>query len=333
MNVTIKDIAKKTGVSYTTVSRALNGKPGVNQATMERILEEAKKMGYQPNAIARGLVTKHTNTLGLIIPDITNPFFPTIASGVEEAASKNGYNVFLCNTNWNKEKERAYLRLLQERRVDGIIIKSTSDNNDLHEYITTPTVLLDSRSDEGKYSSVETDNMRGGFLATKHLIELGYKRIAYIGGHANSHSNTTRLEGYKQALRKFHLEIDEEIILYGDFKMKSGYQLIEKLLKSDNPPDAAFAGNDFMALGVLHCVQVFGLNIPRDFGVVGFDNIPFAQLPQVQLTTINQPTYYMGKSALELLLEEINCGSEKMVKRVILEPDIVIRNTTGPKGV
>ncbi|MFZ5967562.1 MAG: LacI family DNA-binding transcriptional regulator [Bacillota bacterium] len=329
MSVTIKDIAKKTGVSYTTVSRALNGKSGVNQATMKKVLAEAKKMGYKPNAIARGLVTKHTKTIGLVIPDITNPFFPTIASGVEEAASKHHYNVFLCNTNWDKDKELAYLKLLQERRVDGIIIKAASDDEEIEQYLSTPTVFIDSRPAGGKYSSVETDNFRGGYLATNHLIELGYKKIAFVGGHSKSISNEARLEGYKRALSQHNYPIDESIIQRGDFKMKSGYDLMQKLLKSDNLPDAVIAVNDVMALGVLHCAQEYGLNIPDEFGICGFDNIPFAELPQVQLTTISQPTYYMGKSSFEILLEQIqNKDEKKMIKRVVLEPELIVRKTT-----
>lgn len=329
MGITIKDIAKKTGVSYTTVSRALNGKPGVNQFTMEMVIAEAKKMGYQPNFIARGLVSKRTNTIGLIIPDITNPFFPTIASGVEEVASKHGYNVFLCNTNWNKEKEKDYLKVLQERRVDGIIIKAISNDEYLYDNITTPLVLVDSLSRQGEYTSIETDNTRGGFLATKHLIELGYKRIAFIGGQLNSFSNGFRLKGYKEALAQYNYFVDESIIVNGDFKTKSGYDLIKKLLQSPNPPDAAFAGNDIIALGVLHCVQELGLNVPVDFGIIGFDNISFAGLPQIQLSTINQPTYYMGRTAFSLLLEEIQNKDEKMIKKIVLEPELIVRKTTG----
>ncbi|QZY56047.1 LacI family DNA-binding transcriptional regulator [Crassaminicella profunda] len=329
MSITIKDIAKKLGISYTTVSRALNKKPEVNQATREKILLEAKKMGYQPNAIARGLVKKYTKTMGLIIPDITNPYFPEIARGVEDAARKEGYNVLLCNTNWDKVQEDAYLQILQEKRVDGIIMKAVLDNDEnLFHHMNTPLVLLNSRSHEGNYNYIEIDNVRGGFLAGKHLIESGYKRMGFIGGKDRSYSNNQRLEGYKLALKKYHYPIDESIIVNGDFNTKSGYDIMSRLLKLKNPPDAIFAGNDVIALGALYSAQEFGLNIPTDFGIVGFDNIDFAKLPQIQLTTVEQPKYYMGKTALDMLIEEIKDKDKKWVKKIVVEPELIIRKTT-----
>ncbi|WP_246637621.1 LacI family DNA-binding transcriptional regulator [Crassaminicella profunda] len=326
--VTIKDIAKKIGVSYTTVSRALNGKPGVSQATVEKVLKEAQKMGYQPNAIARGLVKKYTNTIGLVIGDITNPYFPAIARGVEDAAKKVGYNVFLCNTNYDKENEQNLLKTLEEQRVDGIIINPAKDDASNMYDVKTPMVMINSPSYDGNHSTIEVDNVRGGFLATKHLIEGGYKRIAFIGGEFVSYANEKRVEGYKRALKKYDYLVDEELIVYGNFKTKSGYTLTEKLLKLENPPDAIVAGNDLIALGVLHCIEDFGIHVPEDFGVVGFDNVDFSRLPQIQLTTIDQPKYYIGKLAFEILMEEIKNKEERFVKKIVLEPELVVRKTT-----
>jgi LacI family transcriptional regulator len=326
--VTIKDIAKKIGVSYTTVSRALNGKPGVSQATVEKVLKEAQKMGYQPNAIARGLVKKSTNTIGLVIGDITNPYFPAIARGVEDAAKKVGYNVFLCNTNYDKDNEKSYLKTLEEQRVDGIIINPAKDDVANMYDVKTPMVMINSPSYTGNHSTIEVDNAKGGFLATKHLIEAGYKRIAFIGGDFVSYVNERRVEGYKRALRQYNYLVDEKIIVYGSFKTKSGYTLTEKLLKSENPPDAVVAGNDLIALGVLHCVEDYGYHVPDDFGVVGFDNVDFSELPQIQLTTIDQPKYYIGKLAFEILMEEIKHKEERFVKKIVLEPELVVRKTT-----
>ncbi|MCT4618237.1 MAG: LacI family transcriptional regulator [Marinisporobacter sp.] len=329
MSVTIKDIAKKLGISYTTVSRALNRKPQVNEETMEKIIEEAKKMGYQPNALARGLVKKYTKTLGLIIPDITNPYFPEIARGVEDAARKEGYNVLLCNTNWDQAQEEAYLKILQEKRVDGIIMKAVLDNDEnLFHHMNTPLVLLNSRSHEGNYNYVEIDNVRGGFLAAEHLIQSGYKRIGFIGGTTRSYSNNQRMEGYKLALKRYHYPVDEGIILNGEFNTKSGYDLMKKLLKLKNPPDAIFAGNDVIALGALYCVQEAKLNIPEDFGVVGFDHVDFAKIPQIQLSTIKQPKYYMAKQALDILMKEIKNKDIKVNNKMVIEPQLIIGKTT-----
>jgi LacI family transcriptional regulator len=329
MQVTIKDIAKATGVSYATVSRALNGRAGVKEDTRKLILEEAKKMGYQPNAIARGLVLKYTHTLALVIPDITNPFFPEIARGVEDAASLLGYSIFLCNTNWDVEKEKQYLKMLQEKRVDGVILHPAFGVEEEHyNDFNIPIVLLNRIPSMGNYSSIEVDNVRGGFLAAKHLIEAGYKKLAFIGGSESSFSNSERQVGFKLALNKYKLKVDESLILSGSFKSKSGYDNLLKLIKSDNIPDAVFAGNDLIALGILHCAQEQGLRVPEDLGIIGFDDIPYADLPQVQLTTIAQPKYQMGKYAIELLLKELNDKTKREIKRIILEPELIIRKTT-----
>ncbi|MHB1394056.1 MAG: LacI family DNA-binding transcriptional regulator [Clostridia bacterium] len=329
MQVTIKDIAKKTGVSYATVSRALNGRNGVKEDTRVLVLEEARKMGYQPNAIARGLVLKHTHTLALVIPDITNPFFPEIARGVEDAASLLGYSVFLCNTNWDVEKEKLYVKTLQEKRVDGIILHPAYNiEEDHYSDFNIPVVLLNRIPGVVEYSSIEVDNFRGGFLATKHLIEGGYKKIAFIGGGESSPSNAERKEGYKFALNKYKMKIDDSLILSGNFKSKSGYDNMLELINSSNIPDAVFGGNDLIALGVLQCVQEYGLKVPEDIGIIGFDDIPYAELPQIQLTTIEQPKYQMGKYAIELLMKELEDKSGRELKRIILEPKLKARKTT-----
>jgi len=329
MQVTIKDIAKKTGVSYATVSRALNGRPGVNEGTRELVLEEAKKMGYQPNAIARGLVLKYTHTLALVIPDITNPFFPEIARGVEDEAALLGYSVFLCNTNWDVEKEKLYLKTLQEKRVDGIILHPAFHvDEDHYSYFNVPVVLLNRIPTVGSYSSIEVDSVRGGFLATKHLIEAGYKKLAFIGGNESSFSNAERKEGFRLALNKYKIEADESLIVNGAFRSKSGYDIMQQMIRSGNIPDAVFAGNDVIALGVLQCAQEQGLRVPEDIGIIGFDDIPYADLPQVQLTTIAQPKYQMGKYAIELLLKELKDNSKREIKRIVLEPELIVRKTT-----
>ncbi len=329
MQVTIKDIARKTGVSYATVSRALNGRSGVKEDTRALVLEEARKMGYQPNAIARGLVLRHTHTLALVIPDITNPYFPEIARGVEDAASLLGYSVFLCNTNWDAEKEKLYIKTLLEKRVDGIILHPAYNVGDDHfNDFQIPVVLLNKIPSVVEYSSIEVDNVRGGFLATKHLIDGGYKKIAFIGGSESSPSNAERKEGYKLALNKYNIPIDESLIMSGKFKSESGYDNMKKLIDSDNTPDAVFGGNDVIALGVLHCAQEHGLKVPEDIGIIGFDDIPYANLPQIQLTTIEQPKYQMGKYAIELLMKSFKDGPEREVKKIILEPKLRARKTT-----
>lgn len=328
MIVTIKDIAKKTNFSYATVSRALNSKPGISKKTREIILAEAEKMGYQPNGLARGLVMKHTNTIGLVIPDIVNPFFPEIARGVEDTASILGYNVFLCNTSWDIDKERSYIKALLEKRVDGIIIKPACDRSCSYSNINIPMVLLNKMPKEEKHSYIEVDNFKGGYLATKHLIEAGYKRIAFLGGIEDSYSTIERLDGYMRAFKEHNYKIDKSLIVYGDYNFKTGYANIKKLMGLESPPDAAFAVNDFNALAVIQYVGELGLSVPDEFGIIGFDNIQYAAFPQIQLSTISQPKYEIGKYAAEALINQIHNKTAKFMQKIILEPELIVRKTT-----
>lgn len=329
MNITIVDIANELNVSYTTVSRALNGKKGVSDALRKKIIEVAAEMGYHPNAIARGLVNKSTMSIALIIPDITNPFFPAIARGVEDVARKHHYNVFLYNTNWEDQRERDCLAAIKRNRVDGIIINPASENNILQiKEVDIPTVFLSTKVTHPESMYVGADNVSGGFIATEHLIECGYKRIAFVGGTTSSYSNNMRLKGYKQALRKHKINIDHNIVKNGKFSTKSGQAITEEMLNSKNPPDAIFAANDIIALGVLQQLRSNNISTPDSFGVVGFDNIYLAGLPQIQLTTIDMPTYYMGKKAFEMLLERLNTPQICTMAEYIIKPKIIIRKTT-----
>lgn len=330
MSVTIIDIAKKIGVSYTTVSRALNGKPGVNEETRKKILEESKRMNYQPNAIARGLVSKYTNTIGLIIPDISNPYFPAIARGIEDAARLVNYDVFLCNTNWDAEREKSCIQALLQKRVDGIIINPNSSSNlDFISDLNIPIVLLNSKNIRGNHSYINVDNCQGGFLATEHLIKSNYKKIAFVGGTTNSDANNQRLNGYKEALSYYGVETNESYIINGEFNLESGYNLTKQLLSLQNPPDAIFAANDIIALGVMQCIQEFNLDIPTQFGIVGFDDIYSSQLPQIQLSTIQQPTYFIGKKSFEVFLDKVNGNDQdNLVKQILLDLKLIVRKTT-----
>lgn len=332
MNVTIKDIARKANVSYATVSRALNNKEGVNEETRQRIIRIAQEMGYKPNAIARGLVKRHTNTIGLVIPDITNPFFPEVARGVEDAANEQGYSILLCNTNWEQEREETYINLLMEKRVDGIIIAPISkDTNYIEDLLGDhfPLVYV-SRVPEGTQNSfVVIDNTRGGFLATKHLIEQGYKKIGYIGGTKGSASSQDRFKGYQLAFEKYGIEYEPRFIVSGDFKRETGYNIMKKLLEGPEYPDAVFAENDLLALGAMQAIREKGLKIPQDIAVVGFDDIPFASFPEVQLTTICQPKYEMGRIAAQILMDKLTQKKGKNTDRkVILEPELIVRKSS-----
>ena len=333
MSITIVDIAEKLGVSYTSVSRALTGKKGVSGSTRERILAEAEKLGYQPNAIARGLVSKSTSTVGLLIPDITNPFFPEVARGVEEACRAAGYNLFLCNSNWDRDQELQCLEALQKNRVDGLIINPGSAANvGFIEKMRIPVVFLNTRIDDWKTSYVGIDNALGARLAVDHLWACGYRRIAFIGGTDQSYSNLQRQSGFVDALGSHGVTVDEGLLLNGSFDTESGYQLARKLLESANPPDAIFAGNDIIALGVLQYTQQKRLAVPEQLGLVGFDDIYAAGLPQVQLTTIALPKRLLGRKAFSMLLEKMG-APETPSAQYVIQPQLVIRNTTRSPSV
>jgi LacI family transcriptional regulator len=328
-DATIKDIARKAGVSYATVSRALNGKYGVKPSTRERVLHIARRLGYRPNAVARGLVTRRTMTIGLIVPDITNPFFPEVAEGVEEAARGAGYGVLLCNSNWQKVSERQYVTLLAGRRVEGIIIAPISraeEPVDDRVPAALPVVYVSSMPRTTARSYVVIDNEQGGYLATKHLLDAGRGPAAFIGSRESS--DDERFAGYRRALEDHGVACDERFVRLGDMRQASGYRLFRELIEHGGRPRSVFAENDLMALGCLQAARELGLRIPEDVAIVGFDDIPFASFPEIQLTTIRQPTSEMGRMAVDILLARDGSAAEgHLPRQVVLKPQLVVRRT------
>lgn len=333
MSITIKDIAKKANVSITTVSRVLNNKPeGVGAATRKRVRKIIKEHNYRPNITARSMITKQTATFGLIIPDIRNPFFPELVRGVEDYSNRHQYNVFLCNTDGDTQREIEYLRLMKEKNVDGIIYtySYTSMEKKVADLFLTndiPAVLLDRGLDDGKFSQVYIDNEKAGYIATKHLIEHSHRHIGCIIGPAQIQNSVARLEGYKRAMNDFDLMVDEAWIVSGEYQMEGGYKAAKQILK-DESVTAIFAFNDLMAFGVYQAAMELKINIPKDLSVVGFDNIKYNELLVPKLTTIEQPTYQMGEIATDLLLQQIQGKSNAEKKTVLLEPSLIIRDST-----
>lgn len=327
---TIKDIARKAAVSYATVSRALNDKPGVRESTRRRIIALADALDYTPNAIARGLVKRQTHTLGLIIPDITNPFYPEVARGIEDAAAEAGYSIFLCNTNWERRRERQYLGLLAEKRVDGVIIAPIDEQAGGVERALprgVPAVYVANAPKDTRASFVIIDNVRGGLLATEHLIQAGYRTVGFIGSPEDSATMEARLAGYRRAMAEHGLPVLDRYIQLGNFRQQTGYEIIRRLIRDGEPPRAVFAENDLLALGVLQGVKECGLSVPGDLAVVGFDDIPFASFPEVQLSTVAQPKYEMGHRAVEVLLEHL-AAADAPPRHILLEPKLVVRRSS-----
>ena len=324
-DATIKDIAKKAGVSYATVSRALNGKYGVRASTRELVLAVARRMGYRPNAIARGLVTRRTMTLGLIVPDIRNPFFPEVAGGVEDAARDAGYGVLLCNSNWQKASEREYVALLAGRRVEGIILAPISRAEEPiadPAAATLPVVYVASTPRDTTRSYVVIDNVRGALLATKRLLDASRAPVAFIGSRESA--DDERFAGYRRALEEHGMPCEDRFVRLGDMRLEGGHRLFLRMIEDGDRPRSVFAENDLMALGCLQAARECGLRVPEDVAIIGFDDIPFASFPEVQLTTIRQPTYDMGRMAVDILL---GGGSAAHARQVVLEPQLVVRHT------
>ncbi len=329
MNPTIRDVAELAGVHPSTVSRVINDDSRISEKTKNKVLLIIKKLGYTPNAIARGLKTKRTYTLGMLIPDITNPFFAEIARGVEDAANKNNFNVILCNTDDKLKKERIYLEILKGKRVDGLILGTAHirDKSILElEKKKFPYILV-SRNIEGlDKNCIIVDDVVGGIMVTEYLIKLGHRRIAHITGPLKTRSALNRLKGYKLTLKKYEIEYRDELVGEGDFRIKGGYQVMKRLLKIAEPPTAIFAANDLLALGAIQAIQKKKYHIPEDFCIIGFDDIRLASFVYPPLTTIRQPMLEMGALAVKMLLKIIEEG-EFNQKKEVLEPKLIIRES------
>ncbi|MGE5620078.1 MAG: LacI family DNA-binding transcriptional regulator [Sphingomonadaceae bacterium] len=330
---TIQDVAARAGVSITTVSRVLNdtGYP-MRPETRRRVIEAIEALDFRPSPLARGLLGKSTSTIGLIIPDISNPYYPLLSRGVEDVASEHGYTVIFCNTDRNLAKLRSYLEVLREKQADGIIFAGGGIETD-GEHLT-PDEIGDRVVLIGRHRwplpSVQIDNTRAAYEATSHLIALGHRRIAYLGGPTALTSARDRMKGYRQAM----LELVgagpwETLIREGDFGFESGYQAILSLLSQavGQRPTAIFAANDQMALGVLAAARDLGTAVPEELAVVGFDDIPAGRYVRPSLTTVALPTYEMGASAARLLLQLL--AGDTTEQTILLPTQLVVRQSSG----
>ncbi|MGQ9492643.1 MAG: LacI family DNA-binding transcriptional regulator [Anaerolineae bacterium] len=331
MGVSIKEIARAAGVSHSTVSRALRHSPLISEETAARIQRLAAEMGYVPSAIARGLVTQSSRTVGLVVTTIADPFIAEIVRGVEEVALDHGYSVFLCNSNAQPQREVAAVRILRENRVDGVIVTS-SRVGDLYlpllEEMKVPIVLINNQR-AGRYVwSVATDNIHGGCLAMEYLIELGHRRIGYIGGSPEVNSNRHRWQGYRQALRAHRIRYEPQLVTSGNGRMEGGQVGVQKLLCLAEPPTAIFCYNDMTAIGALRALKEARLQVPQDMSVIGFDDIALAAYVEPPLTTIAQPKHEMGQLAMRMLLELLS--GKKEVHNILLQGELIVRASCAP---
>lgn len=329
---TMRDVAEMAGVSLTTVSHVINRTRFVSDDVTERVLTAMEQLNYRPNELARSLRRGQTNTLGLILPDSANPYFAEIGHAIEATSSELGYNVILCNTHGDENKEDHYVNVLRNKQVDGILFVAAGDQ--AQSIIHTlgenfPVMLVDRELVGVRTDVIIVDNHQGGYLATRHLLELGHQRIACISGPSRVRPSSERISGYSQALEEAGLTFDPDLFRMGDFHPNSGYQATLDLLQQPNPPTAVFTCNDFMAIGVIRAASEMGRRVPDDLSLVGFDDIELASYTIPPLTTISQPIEQMGAIAAKTLIARIEEDGLSEPTRRLLPVELVVRGSTG----
>lgn len=333
MRTTIKDIAKATGLSIAAVSLVLNDKPNkISDKTKELILETAKELNYIPNQIARGLVNNTSDTIGLIIPDITNIHFASLAKSVENAMYDCGVNIMLCDSDNNQKREEEHIKMLYRNNITSVIIANAEDDEasnesfKLLERLNINVVLLDRGTVNFNFDCVGVNHEYGSYIATKHLIEMGHREIGVITAQRDTETTIARLKGFNKACKEFGLEVNEKYIFEGDYTIKSGELGARELIKQG--VSVIYAFNDMMAYGVCKVASQMKLKIPEELSVIGFDNLQFSELLQVPLTTISQPIEEMGKRAVQLILDKLEKKTSQ-TQTYILNPELVVRESVG----
>lgn len=326
----IRDVAKRAGVAPITVSRCINRTGYCSPETREKVETAIEELKYIPNRLASGLRSKKSNTLALILTDITNPFFTTIARGVEDTAGHAGYTVIFCNTDESLSKEKKYVHMLLEKRVDGIILVpalSTADSVNLIQKHDIPVVVLDRKIPHVEVDTVRCDSEKGAYELTCLLISLGHRSIALINGPTGVSTSRDRLSGYRKAFKEANVAYQKQLVFSGAFTKESGYELSLKALSSQPNPTAIFATNNFIATGALEAIYQIGMRIPEDIALVGFDDSPVS----ATLTVAAQPAYEMGRLATEILVKNLEGTVPEPHQEVLLTAEIKIRQSSGMK--
>jgi LacI family transcriptional regulator len=330
---TVHDVAKLAGVSPITVSRVINNSGYISAATRDRVETVIKEIGYVPNTLARGLRSKRTNTLALVVTDITNPYFTSMARGVEDVAGASNYAVIYCNTDESETKEEKYANILAQRQVDGVLLVPACGNAKIINFLESndiSVVVLDRRVSGVNTDFVRSDSEDGANRLIKLLIGLGHERIAVITGPKKVSTAVDRVKGYRQALVDAGLN-ENELIYYGSFTQQSGYDFTKQAMLQSPKPTAIFAANNFILLGVVKALRELQLKVPEDVSVVGFDDFPESMLVKPFFTAVLQPAYEMGRLAAELLLKRISGELSGECQKIILPTEIIERESSGPK--
>lgn len=341
-SITLSDVARTAGVTSMTVSRVVNQTGYVSEETREKVLRVVKELNYRRNGLARGLKRQRTDTVGLVLGDIANPFAAELARAVRDFTAQRGYNLFICVSEHSAKEDVAAFDALADHQVDGIIVATRSNRvGDKHllEMIErgVSVVCIGRDFHDENSDSVTADALNGGFQATQHLIDLGHQRIAFIGATLDSGKNLKRFQGYLKALKANKFEIDERLITGnseanddapGYSTEKLGYEAMKRLLVLPKRPTAVFARNDFTAIGAINAIKESGLSIPKDISIVGFDDIPMAMHTYPSLTTVRQPTRRQGLLAAEYLLRRIEAKDTIEREEKILECELIVRDST-----
>jgi LacI family transcriptional regulator len=327
----IYDVARESAVSVFTVSEVVNKKSHVSKKLRDRVEEIIRKLNYRPNLIARSLAKQKTHTIGMIVPDIANPFFPVVVRGAEDAAQKHGYNLLLCNSDDSLEKEERAIELLLSKRVDGVLLtKAVGDFRaplrQMIKEVKVPFVLVMRTYPKLTADAVITDDYQGAYDAVSHLARSGRQRIGLISGPLKVSNAVARWQGFHDSLKSMGLPFDKELIVEGDYRIESGYRAGHALLS--HRPDGIYVANHLMTVGLLKAAEEMGMRCPEDFGLVSFDDYPWLGIFRPRLTTVELPKHQLGSEAAELLIKRISGDRSKSVLRK-LQPELRIRESCG----
>lgn len=331
---TIKEISRRAGVSIGTVSNVLNGLPTVREAARKRVLDAIEKLGYEPSLLGRALRKDKTNIIVMVVPDITNPFFPGAVRGAEDVAFQNGFRLVLCNSDNDAAKEATYLREMRTYRPSGLIIVPASLSQGIDEaraYLKAGScvVYMDRVPTKWRGDSVTSKHEDGAYAATKYLIGLGHKRIATIAGPLTSRSGSARLEGFRHAMKEARLRVPAGYMQEAEFNKQDGHEKGKRLLALRQRPTAIFAANDLVAFGVLAALREEGLRCPEDVSVIGFDNLDDSDAVVPALTTVDQFGYQLGANAAQIVIDRTR-GDKRPPRRVLLAPELRIKDSSAP---
>jgi LacI family transcriptional regulator len=336
--VTIYDMARILNLSPSTISRGLKDHPHIHKETKRKILVTAREMGYRHNKFASSLRQKHTNTLGVILPKLNSYFMATAIAGIEKVTSQFGYNLIISQSQESGQKEISGITTLFNSRVDGLLVSLSFDTKNLDPFNIffrkgIPVVFFDRVFECEGCATIVIDNFKAGYEATSHLISQGCKRIIHLGGNLLRNVYKDRLKGYKQALHDFNLEFDQDLVIIGDMTEQSGIDTARRIIKMKKRPDGVFAANDTSAVGAICELQLYGINIPKDIAVAGFNNDPISRVVQPNLTTIHYPAMEIGEIAATTLINKLNNSPTANLSSVVLEHKLIVRQSSFRNGI